>query len=45
LIGTFGFPIIDIDLCSVPLNLSGSRGRDCMVVGFTTTYAISTYHH
>jgi hypothetical protein len=23
----------------------GRRGRDCMVVGFTTTYAISTYHH
>ena len=25
----------------------GRRGHDldCMVVGFTTTYAISTYHH
>ena len=23
----------------------GRRGRDIMVVGFTTTYAISTYHH
>jgi hypothetical protein len=23
----------------------GHRGRDCMVVGFTTTYAISAYHH
>jgi len=23
----------------------GCRGRDRMVVGFTTTYAISTYHH
>jgi len=21
------------------------RGGDCMVVGFTTTYAISAYHH
>jgi len=21
------------------------RGRDCMVVGYTTTYAISSYHH
>jgi len=21
------------------------RGRDRMIVGFTTTYAISTYHH
>jgi len=23
----------------------GRRGRDRMVVGFRTTYAISTYHH
>jgi len=23
----------------------GSRGHDRMVVGFTTTYAISAYHH
>ena len=23
----------------------GSRGHDCMVVGFTTTCAISAYHH
>jgi hypothetical protein len=23
----------------------GSHGCDCMVVGFTTTYAISAYHH
>ena len=23
----------------------GHRGRDHMVVGFTTTYAISGYHH
>jgi len=23
----------------------GCRGRDCMVVGSTTTYAISVYHH
>ena len=23
----------------------GRRGRDGMVVGFTTTYAISAYHH
>ena len=23
----------------------GHRGGDCMVVGFTTTYAISAYHH
>jgi len=25
--------------------LMGRRGRDCMVIGFTTTYAISAYHH
>jgi hypothetical protein len=25
--------------------LRGNHGRDCMVVGFTTTYAISVYHH
>ena len=25
--------------------LRGLRGRDVMVVGFTTTYAISAYHH
>jgi hypothetical protein len=23
----------------------GRRGRDRMVVGYTTTYAISAYHH
>jgi hypothetical protein len=26
-------------------NLRGHRGRDRMVVGFTTTCAICTYHH
>jgi len=25
--------------------LRGRRGRDHMVVGLTTTYAITTYHH
>jgi len=25
--------------------LLGSHGRDCMVVGFTTTCAIGAYHH
>jgi len=25
--------------------LGGRRGRDRMIVGFTTTYVISTYHH
>jgi len=27
------------------LNFRGRRSRDRMVVGFTTTYAISAYHH
>jgi hypothetical protein len=27
------------------IKIGGSRGRDRMVVGFTTTYAISAYHH
>jgi hypothetical protein len=26
-------------------DVRGHHGRDCMVVGFTTTCAISTYHH
>jgi hypothetical protein len=25
--------------------MGGRRGRDHMVVGFTTTYATSVYHH
>ena len=28
-----------------PSTSRGIRGRDRMVVGFTTTYAISPYHH
>ena len=33
-------------LAEVTLKLTKSRrGRDRMVVGFTTTYAISAYHH
>jgi len=27
------------------MNKGDCRGRDRMVVGFTTTYAISVYHH
>ena len=26
-------------------NMGGCHGRDRMLVGFTTTYAISAYHH
>jgi hypothetical protein len=25
--------------------IGGHRGRDRMVVGYTTTYAVSAYHH
>ena len=27
------------------MDTGGSRGRNRMVVGFTTTYEISAYHH
>jgi hypothetical protein len=27
------------------MNPGGRRGRDRMIVGFTTTYVISAYHH
>jgi len=33
-----------IDQCSI-ICIFTRRGRDRMVVGFTTTYAISAYHH
>jgi len=36
---------MDMLIARVPLKLRGYRGRDRMVVGFTTTYAISAYHH
>jgi hypothetical protein len=29
----------------LPMHSRDSRGRDRMVVGFTTTYAMSAYHH
>jgi hypothetical protein len=32
-------------LNNFPVAVGGRRGRDLMVVGFTTTYAISAYHH
>ena len=31
--------------CQYLVSVGGRRGRDRMVVGFTTTYAISAYHH
>jgi len=30
--------------CIETVEYTGHRGRDRMVVGFTTAYAISTYH-
>ena len=34
-----------LTLALYPAVARGLRGRDRMVVGFTTTYAISAYHH
>ena len=31
--------------CYTTVPVGGGRGRNGMVVGFTTTYAISAYHH
>jgi len=33
------------DSIYLSIQLRGRRGRGRMVVGFKTTYAISTYHH
>ena len=33
-------PIVTSSICG-----GGSRGRDHMVVGFATTYALIVYHH
>jgi len=35
--------ISDVHILQYPYR--GHRGRDRMVVGFTTTYEISAYHH
>jgi hypothetical protein len=32
-------------ITSMTCTTEGHRGRDCMVVGFTTTCAINDYHH
>jgi hypothetical protein len=34
-------PNIDFNLY---IKFGARHGRDCMVVGFTTTYAVSAYH-
>ena len=33
------------DLIICVTTTRGRRGRDCMMVGFKTTYAIGAYHH
>jgi hypothetical protein len=48
---TFGFPAPSFTIFILPYNVhnemkpGGHRGLDHMVVGFTTTCAISAYHH
>jgi len=32
-------------IVTVKMYLRGRRGRDRMVVGFSTTYAMGAYHH
>ena len=34
-----------MDFTLLPIYVGPPRGRDRMVVGFTTTFAISAYHH
>jgi hypothetical protein len=34
-----------VNFMALHMDIWGRRGRDCMVVGFTTTYAIGAYHH
>jgi len=36
---------IELIYISYIISLRGHRGHDCMVVGLTTTYAISAYYH
>ena len=36
-------PILNIII--ITLDIRSCHGRDRMIVGFTTTYAISIYHH
>ena len=39
------FSTMDDIVIFVASAFGGRPGRDCMVVGFTTTYASSVYHH
>ena len=36
---------IQIEMRLHQIRIGGHRGRNRMVVGFTTTYAIHAYHH
>jgi hypothetical protein len=38
-------PVSFINVISFYKAMMGRRGRDCMVVGLKTTYAINAYHH
>ena len=35
---------VHVIISAYNVNIRGHRGHDLMVVGFTTTYAISAYH-
>ena len=37
--------VMFISIVSTYTNSRGRHGRDRLVIGFTTTYAISAYHH
>ena len=40
-----GIKVLRINNCKIVLFAIDIRGRNRMVVGFTTTYAVSAYHH
>ena len=40
-----GKQLLKLQNCGAQPIFSGRRGRDHMVVGFTTTYVISVCHH
>ena len=40
-----GIKVLRVNDCKIVPFAIDIRGRDRMVVGFTTTYAISSYHH
>jgi hypothetical protein len=42
---TLSHNVVHLALIEIRKSNRDCRGRDRMVVGFTTTYAISAYHH